>query len=112
MSEHVESLLVLSTNAQLKQETLQFLEKQLRPIADKLGAKPLVVDNGMQVGIHSDIRPLIADMLEEQRKTNQLLTALIEAMGDEGDLEVEPQTYLSGAPIHKEPPHVEFIRKR
>lgn len=55
---------------------------------------------------------LLAQILEEQRKTNELLTALIEAMGDEGDVEVEPQAYLSGAPIHKEPPHVEFIRKR
>lgn len=42
---------------------------------------------------------LLAQILEEQRKTNQLLTALIEAIGDEGGIEVEPQTYLSGEPV-------------
>lgn len=45
------------------------------------------------------VESLLLAMLEEQRKTNQLLTSLIEAMGDEGEIEVEPQTYLSGAPV-------------
>lgn len=99
MSEPVESLLVLTTDQHVSRETMNCLQERLAPIAESIGAKPMVVTGGMQVGIHSDIRPLIAEMLEEQRKTNQLLTALIEAMGDEGDVEVEPQTYLSGAPV-------------
>ena len=58
------------------------------------------------------VESLLGAMLEEQRETNQLLAALIEANEKKGDIEVEPQAYLSGAPIHKKPPHVEFIRNR
>ena len=45
------------------------------------------------------VESLLVQILEEQRKTNELLLMLIQAMGDEGDVEVEPQTYLSGAPV-------------
>lgn len=43
---------------------------------------------------------LLRQMLEEQRKTNQLLLMLIEAMGEEdGDEDREPQAYLDGSPL-------------
>lgn len=43
---------------------------------------------------------LLMQILEEQRKTNQLLLMLIEAMGEEGgDEGQEPQAYLDGSPL-------------
>lgn len=42
---------------------------------------------------------LLAEILEEQRKTNQLLMILIEALAEgEGDLDAEPLTYMDGSP--------------
>jgi hypothetical protein len=42
---------------------------------------------------------LLVQMLEEQRKTNELLLMLIEAMGqDEIDPDAEPLTYMDGSP--------------
>lgn len=43
---------------------------------------------------------LLAQILQEQRQTNQLLLMLIEAMGEEGgDEDQEPQAYLDGSPL-------------
>lgn len=41
---------------------------------------------------------LLAQLLEEQRKTNQLLLMLIEAMGEETDPDEEPARYMDGTP--------------
>jgi hypothetical protein len=42
---------------------------------------------------------ILAQILDEQRKTNSLLLALVDAMADERDPDAEPQTYLSGKVI-------------
>ena len=42
---------------------------------------------------------LLAQILEEQRKTNQLLLMLIEAMGEEPDPDAEPRTYMDGTRV-------------
>ncbi len=42
---------------------------------------------------------LLAQLLEEQRKTNQLLLMLIEAMGEDGDPDAEPDTYMDGTRV-------------
>lgn len=43
---------------------------------------------------------LLAQILEEQRKTNQLLLMLIEAMGqEEADPGAMPVTYMDGRPV-------------
>lgn len=45
------------------------------------------------------IEALMMGQLEEQRKTNQLLLMLIEAMGEEeSDPDDEPLTYMDGSP--------------
>ncbi|MEG7359944.1 hypothetical protein [Pseudomonas citronellolis] len=75
------------------------MTKALEPIAQSIGAKPLILSDGLQAGIHSDILPLLESLLDEQRKTNGLLLALVEAMADERDPDAEPQTYLSGKVI-------------
>ncbi|MHC3750704.1 hypothetical protein ACYKDZ_17690 [Stutzerimonas stutzeri] len=42
---------------------------------------------------------LLTQLLEEQRKTNQLLLMLIEAMGDDADQDAEPITYMDGTRV-------------
>lgn len=64
---------------------------------------------GMRVTTGIDIRPreqrmgllpALTLMLEEQRKTSQLLLMLIEAMGEEdSDPDDEPVTYMDGSPV-------------
>ncbi|MGV5083099.1 hypothetical protein [Pseudomonas aeruginosa] len=100
MSDSQKSLLVLSTDLALSRETAEQLSERLQPIAESLGCKPLVLSGGFQVGIHSDIRPLLGDLLGEQRTTNQLLHLLIQALAEDGDdPEAAPTSYLSGEPI-------------
>lgn len=43
---------------------------------------------------------LLEQLLQEQRKTNQLLLMLIEALSQEdGDPDAEPLTYMDGSPV-------------
>lgn len=43
---------------------------------------------------------LLEQLLIEQRRTNQLLLMLIDAMGQEdSDPDAEPKTYMDGSPI-------------
>lgn len=47
-----------------------------------------------------EVRLLLRDLLDEQRKTNQLLLLLIQALAEDGDdPEAAPTRYLSGEPI-------------
>ena len=41
---------------------------------------------------------LLAAILDEQRKTNQLLMLLVETLAEEADDEREPGVYLDGTP--------------
>lgn len=46
------------------------------------------------------VESLLTQLLEEQRKTNQLLLMLIEAMGqEEADTDAEPVTYMDGSRV-------------
>ncbi|AMO78018.1 hypothetical protein [Pseudomonas citronellolis] len=99
MSECAKPLLVITTDRPLSMEAREKMARVLEPIAQSIGAKPLILDDGLQAGIHSDIRPLLESLLDEQRKTNGLLLALVEAMADERDPDAEPQTYLNGKTI-------------
>lgn len=42
---------------------------------------------------------ILTQLLEEQRKTNQLLLMLIEAMGDDGEPDDLPVTYMDGSRV-------------
>lgn len=42
---------------------------------------------------------LLTQLLEEQRKTNQLLLMLIEAMGEDGEPDDLPVTYMDGSRV-------------
>uniref|UniRef100_A0AB39BZJ3 Uncharacterized protein n=1 Tax=Pakpunavirus sp. TaxID=2833053 RepID=A0AB39BZJ3_9CAUD len=45
------------------------------------------------------VESLLTQLLEEQRKTNQLLLMLIEAMGEEAEQDEEPSTYMDGSRV-------------
>ena len=46
------------------------------------------------------VESLLVQMLEEQRRTNQLLLMLIEALSqDDSDHDAEPLTYMNGSPV-------------
>ena len=97
MKDQDESLLVVRAKGRLTLEQMNNIQSLLTPIAEKMGITPLVVDEGLDVGVHSDIRPLLEEQLVEQRQTNQLLLMLIEAMGEEdSDPDDEPVTYMDG----------------
>jgi hypothetical protein len=61
----------------------------------------LVVADGVEVGIHSDIKPVLERMIEEQAKTNTLLAALVSAMADEDADDEHPYTrvYMDGSSV-------------
>ncbi|WP_185832040.1 hypothetical protein [Pseudomonas aeruginosa] len=47
-----------------------------------------------------EVRVILHNLLEEQRKTNKLLQLLIQALAEDGDdPEATPTSYLSGEPI-------------
>ncbi|WP_218777488.1 hypothetical protein, partial [Pseudomonas aeruginosa] len=47
-----------------------------------------------------EVRLLLRDLIDEQRKTNQLLHLLIQALAEDGeDPDAVPTSYLSGEPI-------------
>ncbi|MDV7781962.1 hypothetical protein R4J70_18440 [Pseudomonas aeruginosa] len=47
-----------------------------------------------------EVRIILRDLLDEQRKTNQLLLLLIQALAEDGeDPDAMPTSYLDGTPI-------------
>lgn len=42
---------------------------------------------------------LLTQLLEEQRKTNQLLLMLVEALSEEAEQDEEPSTYMDGSRV-------------
>lgn len=92
-------LLVVKAKGRLTPEQAEKIQSLLTPIAEKMGITPLIVDEGLDVGVHSDIRPLLEEQLTEQRKTNQLLLMLIEALSEDDDPDAEPLRYMDGKQI-------------
>lgn len=45
------------------------------------------------------VESLLTQMLEEQRKTNQLLMMLVEALSEEAEQDEEPSTYMDGTKV-------------
>ncbi len=85
------SLLVIKADRALSREHHELLKKMVAPIAERCGCEVLVADECLDVGIHSDIKPLIEQQLIEQRKTNELLMTLIEALSEDQDIDEDQQ---------------------
>lgn len=100
MSEHAKPLLVVKIPQVLSKEASQKTDQEIELIAQRLGMRHLVLAGGTDAHIETDMRPLLTELLAEQRKTNLLLASLIEAMANEGGMEERPlRTYLNGDPI-------------
>jgi len=100
MSEHAKPLLVVKIPQMLSKEASQKADQEIELIAQRLGMHHLVVAGGSDAHIETDMRPLLTELIAEQRKTNLLLASLIEAMADENEMVERPlRTYLNGEPI-------------
>ena len=96
--ESSKSLLVVKASTALTNEMRAKISQMMEPIAERCGCEVLVADESFDASIHSDIRPLLEAQLEQQRKTNELLLTLIEALGeDQGvDEDQQPIRHLDG----------------
>lgn len=98
-------VLVVKVPQVLSKEHLATVSADVDRLAESLGMRPLLLAGAADAGIESNLRHLLVDMVAEQRKTNDLLTALITAMADEGAVDVEAESIithdLSGRPLKK-----------
>ncbi|MFJ3121054.1 hypothetical protein ACIPI6_31510 [Pseudomonas protegens] len=96
-------LLVVSIPHLMTKDQRVRMSTALQNHAERLGFKALVLDDGAT----AQLQPGMGELLAEQRKQTVLLEqiatqnlALIEALADDQGLdpELQPMTYLSGAP--------------
>ncbi|WP_240440559.1 hypothetical protein [Pseudomonas aeruginosa] len=103
--EREKPVLVVKMDRLLDKEQQAAFAKDVERGAERLGMSALLLTGGADAHIDRDPRPLLVDMVAEQRKTNDLLTALITAMADEGAVDVEAESIithdLSGRPLKK-----------
>lgn len=45
------------------------------------------------------VESLLTQILEEQRKTNQLMLMLVEALSEESEQDEQPRTYMDGSRV-------------
>ena len=95
------SLLVVKTESSLTVEQRDRIGASLADIAQSLDLKVVFADAGVDIGIHTDIAPLLRTQIKLQQENNQLLIALIEALDDGGDtgMDDDASTYLNGDPV-------------
>lgn len=82
MSKQSKSLLVVTTSKPLPPEQIDRIRQVLQPVAEQCGMQPMVVGPGTHVGVHSDLRPLLEQLVAEQVKTNELLGGLAQSLND------------------------------
>ncbi|EPJ8114878.1 hypothetical protein [Pseudomonas aeruginosa] len=103
--EREKPVLVGKMDRLLDKEQLAAFAKDVERGAERLGMSVLLLTGGADAHIDRDLHPLLVDMVAEQRKTNDLLTALITAMADEGAVDVDAESIithdLSGRPLKK-----------
>lgn len=92
-------LLVIKTSAVLTSQQRDVCRQVFEPLAEKLGVMCTLLDGGLDAEVHRDNDPLLTQILEEQRKTNQLLLMLVEALGEESEQDEEPSTYMDGSRV-------------
>lgn len=99
-------ILVISTTEQLSQEQCEKILAQAQTLAESMGMNAIVLPGGLRAEVQTKDQA-VALMLKEQRKTNQLLShliqsnsQLIEALSEgdeEDDGQHEPMTYMDGS---------------
>lgn len=99
MSDSSKVLLVIKAEQILKPEQRAALCAEARALAERLGAEVMIADGGLDVGLHSDIAPLVQRQIELQQETNQLLEALVMALAEEADPDAPQLMYMDGSPV-------------
>lgn len=68
---------------------------------NEFSAQVLLSPEQMKViaGREQEFLTIFKQQLQEQMKTNQLLTALIQSLNDEQVDDAEPLTYIDGTPV-------------
>lgn len=100
--ENEKPLLVVKLDRLLTKEQTEAFTKAVERGAERLGMNSLLLTAGADAHIEQDLRPLLSDLLAEQRNTNRLLVALVEAMAYEPEHELSTDMVardLSGKPI-------------
>lgn len=83
----------------LTREQMEMLSDQWRKHCESVGMYGCVIHAGMSVEVDRNYGPKLDALIEEQRKTNQILLMLVEALAEEEDRESqEPGVYLDGTP--------------
>lgn len=104
MKEQDKSFVAMKAKGIVSKEQYARLKELAETASDKIGMPVLVVDEPVDVGMHQDLAPKLKSILEEQRKTNQLLMMLIESMAEYDSVaNAEPQYYLDGTPMGYHP---------
>lgn len=100
--ENERPLLVVKLDKLLSKEQVEAFTKAVEREAGRLGMNSLLLTGGADAHVEQDLRPLLSDLLAEQRNTNRLLVALVEAMAYEPEHELSNDVVvrdLSGKPI-------------
>lgn len=101
MKEQDKSFVAMKAKGIVSKDHYARLKEVAEMASDKIGMPVLVVDESVDVDMHQDLAPkLLAAILDEQRKTNQLLMLLVETLAEEADEdEREPRVYLDGTKV-------------
>ena len=66
-------LLVIKASSQLSQKQIDAIAAAAKPVAESLGAECLVSDEGLDIGVHQDLAPLVAAVNEQTAMLAELL---------------------------------------
>lgn len=92
----------LATAQAMTIEQRKRLVRQWRTHSESMDMHGCVLDPGMSVTVDRNYGPKIDALIEEQRKTNQLLMLLVQTLAEEADeSESEPGVYLDGTAVQR-----------
>lgn len=81
---------------------MEMLSEQWRKHCESMDMRGCVLDAGMSVEVDRNYGPKLDALIEEQRKTNQLLMLLVETLAEEADVDnQEPGVYLDGTTVQR-----------
>ena len=66
-------LLVIKASERLSRKQIDAITAAAKPVAESLGAECLVSDEGLDIGVHQDLAPLVAAVNEQTAMLAELL---------------------------------------
>lgn len=89
----------LTIEKPLTRKQMERLSDQWSKYCESVGMYGCIIHAGMSVEVDRNYGPKLDALIEEQRKTNQLLMLLVQTLAEEADMdEQEPGVYLDGTP--------------